>query len=82
MTIISHTGGTTEGNQKGVMCSDYNINSLIYQSFCCFKHDERLYKVLVVLPPFVNYSLIQSMLEMLYLGYTVILLPKYRPDKI
>ena len=81
MALISHTGGTT-GEPKGVMCSDYNINSLIYQSFCCFKHDERQHRVLVVLPPFVNYSLVQSMLEMLYLGYTVVLLPKYEPEKI
>lgn len=81
MALISHTGGTT-GEPKGVMCSDYNINSLIYQSFCCFKHEERQHVALVVLPPFVNYSLVQSMLEMLYLGYTVILLPKYEPDRI
>ena len=81
LALISHTGGTT-GDPKGVMCSDFSINSLIYQSFCCFKHDERQHTALVVLPPFVNYSLIQSMLEMLYLGYTVILLPKYEPDKI
>lgn len=81
MAIISHTGGTT-GEPKGVMCTDSNINALIYQSFCCFKHDERQHRSLVVLPPFVNYSLVQSMLEMLYLGYTVILLPKYEPEKI
>ena len=45
MAIISHTGGTT-GEPKGVMCSDYNINSLIYQSFCCFLHDERQHRSL------------------------------------
>lgn len=81
MAIISHTGGTT-GNPKGVMCSDYNINALIYQSYCSFEHSERQHTALAVLPPFVNYSLVQSMLEMLYLGYTVILLPKYEPSKI
>ena len=81
MALISHTGGTT-GEPKGVMCSDYNINALIYQSYCCFDHHERQHRSLVVLPPFINYSLIQSMLEMLYLGYTVILLPKYEPNEI
>ena len=81
MAIISHTGGTT-GEPKGVMCSDANINSLIYQTFCCFEHEERQHRALAVLPPFVNYSLVESMLEMLYLGYTVILLPKYEPEKI
>lgn len=81
MAIISHTGGTT-GEPKGVMCSDYNINALIYQTICCFKHDERGHRALVVLPPFINYSLVESMLEMIYLGYIVVLLPKYEPGKI
>ena len=81
MAIISHTGGTT-GEPKGVMCSDMNVNALIFQSFFCFKHDERQHRVLVVLPPFINYSLIQSMLEMLCLGYYLVLLPKYEPNKI
>ncbi len=81
LAIISHTGGTT-GEPKGVMCSDYNINALIYQSICCFKHNERGHRALVVLPPFINYSLVQSMLEMIYLGYIVVLLPKYEPGKI
>ena len=79
--IISHTGGTT-GDPKGVMCSDYSVLSCIYQSICCFSHEERQHIALAVLPPFVNYCLVQSMIEMLSIGYTVILLPKYEPNKI
>ncbi len=79
MAIISHTGGTT-GEPKGVMCSDKNINALIWQIGCNLRH-VRQEKYLVVLPPFINYSLINSMLEPLAFGFQVILLPKYEPEK-
>ena len=79
MAIISHTGGTT-GDPKGVMCSDSNINALIWQIGCHLPH-ERQEKYLVVLPPFINYSLVNSMLEPLAFGFQVILIPKYEPEK-
>ena len=79
MAIISHTGGTT-GDPKGVMCSDVNINALIWQIGCNLPH-VRQEKYLVVLPPFINYSLINAMLEPLAFGFQVILLPKYEPGK-
>ena len=79
MAIISHTGGTT-GEPKGVMCSDANINALIWQIGCNLPH-VRQEKYLAVLPPFINYSLINAMLEPLAFGFQVILLPKYEPDK-
>lgn len=79
MAIISHTGGTT-GEPKGVMCSDNNINALIWQIGCNLPH-VRQEKYLVVLPPFINYSLINSMLEPLAFGFQVILIPKYEPQK-
>ena len=77
MAIISHTGGTT-GEPKGVMCSDFNVNTLI-QSIVCNDLHERGGKCLAVLPPFINYSLINSMLEMLVIGFEVILIPNYEP---
>ena len=80
MAIISHTGGTT-GEPKGCMLSDYNVNALAYQLVCNFEYD-RQGSCLSVLPPFVNYSLVDSMLAMLDIGYTVILLPRYEQDKI
>lgn len=79
MAIISHTGGTT-GEPKGVMCSDFSLNALMYQIVCNFKHD-RTGCSLVVLPPFVNYSLVEAALAMLAIGYTVALIPKYEPEK-
>lgn len=80
MAIISHTGGTT-GEPKGVMCSDVSINALIYQQVCNFEYS-RQGVCLAVLPPFVNYSLIDSMMAMLYIGFTVALIPAYVPEKL
>lgn len=79
MAIISHTGGTT-GEPKGVMCSDTSIVAEIWQNDCNLPHG-RQERHLPVIPPFHNYSLINSMLEPLSYGFTVILIPKYEPDK-
>ena len=80
MAIISHTGGAT-GEPKGVMCSDNNINALIHQIVRNFEY-QRQETCLVVLPPFVNYSLVESMMAMLCIGFKVALLPKYEPLKL
>lgn len=77
--IISHTGGTT-GEPKGVMLSDNNICALMWQLNVNFKN-QRQEKNLVVLPPFVNYSLVHAMLLPLTLGLQVTLIPKYEADK-
>ena len=79
MAIISHTGGTT-GEPKGVMCSDYNCNSLMWQLLFNFQFN-RQETSLSVLPPFINYSLLESMMAMLAVGFKVVLLPKYDPLK-
>ena len=79
LALISHTGGTT-GEPKGVMVSDYNVNALIYQITSCF--DARKNGCCMsVLPPFVNYSLVESVLAMLAIGYKVVLIPSYKPEK-
>ena len=77
--IISHTGGTT-GVPKGVMCSDVSCNSLMWQIVCNLEYD-RQEICMAVLPPFVNYSLVESMMGMLAVGFQVVLLPKYEPDQ-
>ncbi len=78
LALISHTGGTT-GIPKGVMCSDKNVNALIWQvgQTLPSKRQERM---LVVLPPFINYSLVNGMFEPLSLGHQVILIPNYVPE--
>lgn len=75
--IISHTGGTT-GEPKGVMCTDLGCNSLMWQLLCNF-HFDRQERSLNVLPPFVNYSLLESIMAMLAEGITAVLIPKYDP---
>ena len=79
VAIISHTGGTT-GEPKGVMCSDGACNALMMQIACNFPHG-RQGRCLSVLPPFVNYSLVESMLAMLVIGYEVTLIPRYEPKR-
>ena len=79
VAVISHTGGTT-GEPKGVMCSDRNINALIWQIGCNLPHG-RQERYMVVLPPFINYSLVNAMLEPLAFGFRVILIPAYDPSK-
>ena len=80
LALISHTGGTT-GEPKGVMCSDNSINAMIWQIGVALPHS-RQERMLVVLPPFINYSLVNSMLEPLALGITIILIPRYEADRL
>lgn len=80
LALISHTGGTT-GEPKGVMCSDCNVNALIYQLVSNFEYT-RQGTCLAILPPFINYSLIDSMMAMLYIGFKVVLIPNYAPEKL
>ncbi len=79
MAVISHTGGTT-GEPKGVMCSDKNINAVIWQVGKGMPHT-RQERLLVVLPPFVNYSLVNSCFEPLALGLIAVLIPDYQPQQ-
>lgn len=79
VAIISHTGGTT-GVPKGVMCSDRNINAVIWEIGSSMAH-ERQEVMMPVLPPFINYSLVNSMLEPLALGFQTVLIPQYEPEK-
>ncbi len=80
LALISHTGGTT-GEPKGVMCSDHNINALVWQVGAALPHG-RQERMLVVLPPFINYSLVNGMFEPLSFGHRVILIPNYKPEKL
>ena len=79
MAIISHTGGTT-GNPKGCMISDFNVNAEIWQIEKTM-FPSRQECMMAVLPPFVNYSLVNSMLEPLAFGMKLVLIPQYNPIK-
>lgn len=79
MAIISHTGGTT-GVPKGCMLSDYSTNAIVRQLQIILPY-ARQDVCLVVLPPFVNYSLVDSMIGMIDIGITAALVPKYEPEK-
>ncbi len=80
LAIISHTGGTT-GDPKGVMCSDRGINTVIWEIGCNIPH-QRQECMMAVLPPFINYSLVNCMLEPLAFGFKTVLIPKYEPNKL
>ncbi len=77
LALISHTGGTT-GEPKGVMCTDRSCNVLMWQLICAFTY-RRQECSLNVLPPFINYSLLESIMAMLAVGFIVVLIPKYDP---
>lgn len=79
MAIISHTGGTT-GEPKGCMLSDYNVNSEIWQIIKSMSNT-RQETMMAVLPPFINYSLVNCMLEPVYAGLITVLIPKYEPSE-
>ena len=80
VAVISHTGGTT-GVPKGCMLSDYNYISEVVQIVTTI-HYERQETFLAVLPPFVNYSLVHSMIGVFNAGLITALIPKYEPLKL
>lgn len=80
VAVISHTGGTT-GEPKGCMLSDYNYNSEVVQIVTTI-HYKRQETFLAVLPPFVNYSLVHSMVGVFNAGLITALVPKYEPLKL
>ena len=80
MAVISHTGGTT-GDPKGVMLSDVAMNSIAFQVWQTFLIGQSRQQVMmVVLPPFVNYSFVNGIHEGLTMGFKVALLPEYKPE--
>lgn len=79
MAIVSHTGGTT-GEPKGCMISDYSIIAEVWQAGCNFIHS-RQERMMPVIPPFHNYSLVNTMIEPLSFGFEVIMLPQYEPER-
>lgn len=77
--VISYTGGTT-GEPKGVICTNRSIHAEIVQSISERSH-MRQECMMTVLPPFINYSLINSHIEPLFCGFKTLLIPHYIPTK-
>lgn len=79
-TIIGHTGGTT-GIPKGVMLTDYSINSIVAQCGLKWKH-EHGDSVLDLIVPFAIYGIALNIHFPLVFGLSVILVPKVNPKKM
>ncbi|MBO4849307.1 MAG: acyl--CoA ligase [Prevotella sp.] len=77
--LISHTGGTT-GEQKGVVCTNLNIQAEIFQGLAGIEY-QRQECIMATLPPFINYSLVSTILRHLSHGLKVVLIPHYQPEK-
>lgn len=82
VVVISHTGGTT-GEPKGVMLTSRNYVSIAWQMAKTTEYtDFRKSSLITVLPPFVNYSLTNNILEPCLFGIKVVLIPNYEADKL
>lgn len=78
-SVLVHTGGTT-GKPKGIMLTDDNINSIVFQ----YKNGDialtKKQKFLDIIPPFAAYGICSSIHMPLTLGMKVILIPKFNPN--
>jgi len=75
---IIHTGGTT-GIPKGVVLTNDNLNSMVYQYKYIGINYQNGQKFLNLVPPFIAYGLVNSLHMPLCLGLTEILIPKMNP---
>lgn len=82
LALISHTGGTT-GSPKGVVCTNGNVTAQMVQHLhhISVTDRDRDKCSLASLPPFINYSLVNMILEPLSLGLSVALVPDYQPQE-
>ena len=78
--VIVHTGGTT-GTPKGVMLSNENLNSSVIQCDKSGFNFQRHHKWLGVMPPFIAYGVGNGLHLPLSMGMTLIVLPKFDPNK-
>ncbi|MBQ9868618.1 MAG: acyl--CoA ligase [Ruminococcus sp.] len=78
--VIVHTGGTT-GTPKGVMLSNENLNASAIQCHLSGFDFRRKHKWLGVMPPFIAYGIGNGLHLPLVIGMTLILLPKFDPEK-
>lgn len=78
--VIVHTGGTT-GTPKGVMLSNEGMNAAVVQCDKSGFNFQRNHKMLGVMPPFIAYGICNNIHLPLSTGMSLIVLPKFNPDK-
>jgi len=78
--VIVHTGGTT-GKPKGVVLSNYNVNSASYQCEIAGFDFQREHNWLNIMPPFIAYGIGNGLHLPLSCGMEVILIPQFDPTK-
>lgn len=75
---IVHTGGTT-GIPKGVVLTNDNFNNATIQISSVV--NERGYKFLNIMPPFVSYGLVLGVNAPITLGWDTVVIPKFDAKK-
>lgn len=78
--VIVHTGGTT-GTPKGVMLSNENLNASVVQGDKSGFVFRRRHRWLGIMPPFIAYGISNGMHLPLSMGMTLIVVPKFDPNK-
>ena len=73
---IVHTGGTT-GIPKGVLLSNDDFNSVVYQTTVARTHQRRGWKFLNIMPPFIAYGLGLGLYAPLVLGWETDIIPAF-----
>ncbi len=76
---IVHTGGTT-GVPKGVVLSNDDFNSIIYQVKTARTKQRRGWKFLNIMPPFIAYGLGLGLYAPLVLGWNTVIIPKFEAN--
>ncbi len=78
---ILHTSGTSTGKSKGVLLSNYALNSMAMQYRYIgidYKKEDRFMNQV---PPFLAYNIILSTHMPLCMGMDIVMLPNYEPEK-
>lgn len=78
--VIVHTGGST-GIPKGVVLSNENCNSLIYQMLYGYSEFERNMIFLNIMPPFVALGLNNAMHLSACMGLVSVMVPSLNPEE-
>lgn len=76
--VIVHTGGTT-GKSKGVELTNDNFNNATTQIKSIV--NERGYKFLNIMPPFIAYGIVLGLNAPLTLGWRTTVVPQFDPNK-